>query len=82
MLDGDDEVGRGSRQGHRRRLEELGEAKPGPDERRPSSVTVVGGEAEDSTGANSSWTPVGVVGGKKKGLFGWGGGKKSSGRGW
>ncbi|KAG8160669.1 hypothetical protein KVR01_008933 [Diaporthe batatas] len=66
--------------------EELGAAKLGLGERRPSSVTVVAGEADDSrcgttgAGANSSWIPARVVGGRKKALFGWGGGKKSHGR--
>jgi hypothetical protein len=85
MLDGDDD-GCGRRHRRRRSEEEPRLAKSRPVERRPSSVTVVAGELEDSRcgaggGNNSSWIPAGVVGGKKKGLFGWGGGKKSSGRG-
>lgn len=54
-----------------------------PVERRPSSVTVVGGEVENAHGGvpPAARMPAGLVGGKKKGLFGWGGGKKSSGRG-
>lgn len=88
MLDCDGEDGRGGRQHqHPGRPEELGAAKSRLGERRASSVTVVDGEVDDSragagTGANSSWVPAAVVGGKKRGLFGWGGGgKKSSGRG-
>lgn len=81
MLDGDgdcDEYGRDNR--HRPREPDV---KTRPVERRPSSVTVVAGEVDDARGGASTPTtrPAGVGGVKKKGLFGWGGGKKSSGRG-
>lgn len=81
MLDGDgdgDEFGRHHRHRHREP-----DVKSCPAERRPSSVTMVAGEVEDTCGGGSATTnrPAGVGGVKKKGLFGWGGGKKSSGRG-
>lgn len=73
MLDGDGEGGHGD--GFGRRDHHGGDpgAKSRPLERRPSSVTVVAGEVDDPHGG-----PAGV---RRKGLFGWGGGKKSSGRG-
>ena len=85
MLDDDDDDGCGRRHYHRRAGDPR-ENKARPVERRPSSVTVVAGEVEDArcgagAGTTGSRVPAGAVGGKKKGLFGWGGGKKSSGRG-
>lgn len=81
MLDGDgncDEYGRDNR--HRPREPDV---KSRPVERRPSSVTVVAGEVDDARGGASTPTtrPAGVGGVKKRGLFGWGGGKRSNGRG-
>lgn len=86
LNDHDDEDGGNGVCQQRRRPEEFGTDKSRPEERRPSSVTVVAVEVDDSrcgagSGANSSWIPAAVVGGKKKGLFGWGGAKKSNGRG-
>lgn len=81
MLDGDgdgDQFGRHHRHRHREP-----DVKDRPVERRPSSVTVVAGEVEDACGGASATAsrPAGKDGGRKKGLFSWGGGKKSSGRG-
>lgn len=81
ILDGDDngdEFGR-----HHRPRPREPDVKSRPVERRPSSVTVVAGEVEDPCGGVSATTgrPAGVGGVRKKGLFGWGGGKKSNGRG-
>lgn len=83
MLDGDchgdhDEYGR---ENHHRPREP--DVKSRPAEQRPSSVTVVAVEVDDARGAASTpmTRPAGMGGVKKKGLFGWGGGKKSNGRG-
>lgn len=75
---GDDEFGR-----HQRRRPREADIKSRAAERRPSSITVVAGEVDDSCGGASATTnrPAGMGGVRKKGLFGWGGGKKSSGRG-
>lgn len=81
MLDGDGDHDEYGRDNHQRPREP--DVKSRPVERRPSSVTVVAGEVDDARGGASTPTtrPAGVGGVKKKGLFGWGGGKKSSGRG-
>lgn len=81
MLDGDgdcDEYGRDNRH-----LPREPDVKSRPVERRPSSVTVVAGEVDGTRGGASTPTtrPAGVGSVKKKGLFGWGGRKKSNGRG-
>lgn len=81
MLDGDEEEGDGDG-GFGRRDHHGGDpgVKSRPAERRPSSVTVVAGEVDDAHGRAEPAVsrPAGV---RRKGLFGWGGGRKSSGRG-
>lgn len=82
ILDGNGN-GDGCDRTHHRHLPREPDVKSRPAERRPSSVTVVDGEVEGARGGSSATKsrPAGVDGVRKKGLFGWGGGKKSSGRG-